>query len=215
MTIDDIRKLQALSGSGVQLSKSMMSQAMGLTEDELRENERMWQEENLRRDADIEYKRAYNKARLEALTTLFPRGHDHIQNIDKMVEIARDDQLNPLYEQTLRDFDDAKLAMSRAANKLAQAVKLTDSDKLSEMSKLDDYSTVYAKSGGIGAMLGGKGTSSISGSHGPVGPTGVPGPPGAQGVRGPSGPPGPPGPIGPAGRTSVQMFLDWFLARNK
>lgn len=163
-------------------------------------------EEQNKKLADAEYRRAYNQERMEALKTLFPRGHSHIPNIDTMVEIARADQLNPLYEQTLKDFEEAKLVMSRAANKLAQAVKLTDSDKLHEMLTADHNTVMGAK-----------------GASGPMGPQGIPGPAGyaslsnvvntatitashissssgsLTGAMGPMGMPGATGPQGPKG----------------
>jgi rubrerythrin len=162
------------------------------------------------RVADEEYRVAYNKERMEALKTLFPRGHSQIRDIDKMVDIAREDQLNPLYEQVLKDFDDAKLIMARAANKLAQAVKLTDSEKLEELNR-KEQETLYGNSGIMGAK-GVMGNSSISGMNsaksqnwsttlsqgvtmaaGPMGPTG------AVGMTGPKGDKGDPGVDGQKG----------------
>lgn len=52
--------------------------------------------------------------------------------VAKMLEIAKEDLFNPLYEQVVREFEEAKIRMEHATNKLAQAVKLTDNDKLNE-----------------------------------------------------------------------------------
>lgn len=173
--IEHIKALAELAKSGVISNKELMNQ-MGLSPmvdqtamsaadihhklekqlDQLREYENKVK-------ADQEYREAYNRERMEALKTLFPRGHNAIQDIDKMVDIAREDQLNPLYEQVLKDFEDAKLNMSRAANKLAQAVKLTDSDKLEEMKKAE-RETVY-----------GMGYKGATGPTGNIGSVGIPG----------------------------------------
>jgi hypothetical protein len=66
----------------------------------------------------------------ESKSSLYPRAHAPIANLNVIEDIARENQLNPLYESTLKEFDEAKAAMSRAAHKLAAAVKLTDSDEL-------------------------------------------------------------------------------------
>jgi hypothetical protein len=71
---------------------------------------------------------AKHRERLDALKTIFPRGYDPIENFDIMINVARENQLNPLYEQVLKEFENAQSALHRAANKLASAVKISDSD---------------------------------------------------------------------------------------
>ena len=51
-----------------------------------------------------------------------------IDHLEIMERIARENQLNPLYEQVLREYDEAILRLNSAQNKLAQAVKITDYD---------------------------------------------------------------------------------------
>ena len=224
-TQEEVDQIIALAGLGSVSNKSMMQQ-LGITQSQIEENERMWAQENQQRIADEEYRREYNKERLEALKTLFPRGHDQIRDIDKMVDIARADQLNPLYEQVLKDFDDAKLVMSRAANKLAQAVKLTDSEKLEEMNKTYDSVNYASKLGGIGASFNSirsmSGTSGIySNGSSTISNSAMVGPPGAMGATGMTGPkgdkgdPGPPGIDGARGPSFAEWLLEKFLRRNK
>lgn len=208
----EIDAVRQLAGLGM-ISTNSVKTALGLSQEEIEANERQWHEEQQQRIADVEYRHEYNKERMEALKTLFPRGHDQINNIDKMVEIARADQLNPLYEQVLKDFDDAKLVMSRAANKLAQAVKLTDSEKLEEMNKGSDSISYGSKMGGIGgnfssirngsATIVGSGSLNV-GPPGAIGATGPVGPTGQTGAKGDKGDPGPPGERGPS-------FAEWLL----
>lgn len=50
--------------------------------------------------------------------------------IEAAARIAEEDQLNPLYESVLKEYQEAKLWMRRCENKLVQAVKLTDNDEL-------------------------------------------------------------------------------------
>jgi hypothetical protein len=143
-----------------------------------------------------------------ALKTFFPRGHAEIPHLDKMIDIAREDQLNPLYEQVLQEFDEAKLVMSRAANKLASAVKLTDSDKLADMVKTDNEAMLghkMASNSVYGKMSNSLG---VQGSNGPgPGVAGVPGMTGATGPKGDTGAPGPQGPQGPKGDTADVLTL--------
>jgi hypothetical protein len=135
-----------------------------------------------------------------ALKTFFPRGHAEIPHLDTMIDIARADQLNPLYEQVLQEFDEAKLIMSRAANKLASAVKLTDSDKLADMVKQDNEAMLghkMASNSVYGKMSNSLG---VQGTMGPgPGVAGVPGMTGAMGPKGDTGQPGPQGPKGDPG----------------
>lgn len=90
----------------------------------------MTDEEIEKKRLDYEYLQAEHNKRMDALQSHFPRAHQHIANLDIMEDIARENQLNPLYEEVLKDFDAAKVAMSRAANKLASAVKLTDLEEI-------------------------------------------------------------------------------------
>jgi hypothetical protein len=165
-----------------------------------------------------EVREAKHRERLDALKTVFPRGYRPIDNFDHMVDIARADQLNPLYEQVLKEFEDAQTALHRAANKLASAVKLTDMDAVTERAAKDNadylsaklnlnatygslnskmntfYPTTYAANvGGIGVNTT---ISNPYGTVGPVGPPGVPGPVGPmgmQGIKGDKGDKGDPG----------------------
>lgn len=77
----------------------------------------------------------------QAAETMFPKAHEKIDNLDEIENIARRDLLNPLYEQVLKEYDDAKTAMSRAAHKLAAAVKLTDSEELNRRTKSSNSNT--------------------------------------------------------------------------
>lgn len=160
MTEEELERIHRLQTAAL-LSRQEAMQMAGLTASEMAENERLWHVENQQRIADDEYRREYNKARLEALETLFPRGHDRIPHIDKMVDIAREDQLNPIYETALREFDEAKLAMSRAANKLVQAVKLIDSEKLEEQINEQYGGRTFTTSAGVGANIGNSQTSQV------------------------------------------------------
>lgn len=76
---------------------------------------------------------------------------DHIPDLDVMVKIARENQLNPLYEQVLADYDEAMRQLSCAANKLAQAVKLTDYDELSK--RVTDRKNHTTSAAGILSVL--------------------------------------------------------------
>jgi len=188
---EEIDLIRSMAQQGI-VSRATMMNVKNMSPEAIAENERMWADELQAKIDDAEYRGAYHKERMEALKTLFPRGHTTIPNIDKMVDIARADQLNPLYEQVLKDFEEAKLAMSRAANKLAQAVKLVDSDKLAEQTQSE---MVYTSSlGGIGAQLSQSAQGTISnGAIGSARIATVPGPMGPQGMQGPQGPQGPKG----------------------
>lgn len=50
--------------------------------------------------------------------------------------IASEDLLNPLYESVLKEYQEARSWLERCEQKLVQAVKLTDTDKLREMTTL-------------------------------------------------------------------------------
>ena len=65
--------------------------------------------------------------------------------IGKMLEIAKEDLLNPLYEQVVREFEEASIRMDHATNKLAQAVKLTDNEKLNEWQATKSSAAVAAQ----------------------------------------------------------------------
>ena len=224
-TQEEVDQVIALAGVGAVSNESMMRQ-LGITQAQIDENERMWAQENQQRIADEEYRREYNKERMDALKTLFPRGHDQIRDIDKMVDIARADQLNPLYEQVLKDFDDAKLVMSRAANKLAQAVKLIDSEKLEEMNKSYDSVNYASKLGGIGASYNSiksmsgtsaiySGCSTLSAANAMVGPPGAMGATGMTGPKGDKGDSGPPGIDGARGPSFAEWLFEKLFCRNK
>ena len=177
------------------------------------------------------------KEELDALKTIFPRGYAPIENFNIMLDVARDNQLNPLYESTLKDFEEAQSALHRAANKLASAVKLTDSELVQEKSHLKATEDLYTKinlnsaygrmaastintyfpssptsaAGTLGSGLGAG--ISTSGAVGPVGPPGVPGLTGAQGPMGPKGDTGvqgPPGIDGADAPSIVQALKDWI-----
>jgi hypothetical protein len=106
----------------------------------IEELERM---DQYRREKDL--KDAEHNERMEALKTFFPRGHAVIPNLHHMIDIARENQLNPLYEQVLKDFDEAQSALHRAVNKLASAVKITDSDEIAERAKNSDINDLFSK----------------------------------------------------------------------
>lgn len=168
---------------------------------------------------------------LEALKTIFPRGHAPIDNFNIIVEVARENQLNPLYESTLKDFEEAQAALHRAANKLASAVKLTDSDLIQEKAHAKATADLFTKinlnsayGSGIGTYYGSPSTTAVpSGVLGSglgagistsmVGPMGPPGPPGATGMTGMTGPKGDkgdPGVDGAPGTSVVQALKDWI-----
>lgn len=220
--IEHIKALADLAKVGVISNKELLNQiglppmaeqtAMSAAEIQSKMEKQLEQlrEYENRARADQEYREAYNRERMEALKTLFPRGHNSIPDIDKMVDIARDDQLNPLYEQVLKDFEDAKLIMSRAANKLAQAVKLTDSEKLEEMKKTE-RETLYGTIGQKGAMGHSYGASTKQSWSTTLnnGVTMAAGPVGATGMTGPKGDKGDPGPVGARG----PWFGEWLWNR--
>lgn len=79
---------------------------------------------------ETEMLQATHREKMEALKTLFPRGYSPIPGLEHMIDIARENQLNPLYEQVLKEFDEAQANLHRAVNKLASAVKLTDSEEV-------------------------------------------------------------------------------------
>lgn len=170
-----------------------------------------------------------HKQKLDALKTLFPRGYSVIPNFEIMVDVARGDQLNPLYEQVLKEFEDAQTSLHRAANKLASAVKLTDSEKVAEIAhkkatedllikttlnssygRFNYQPTAYTHVlGGVGANYG---VNAGGAAVGPMGPAGIPGPPGMTGPKGDNGdtgPMGPPGPKGDKGDSALQQIKNW------
>lgn len=117
--MDDLsQKLYISDGSG----------SIGYPVDSIQNIEQMDQYRRKRELLDAE-----NKERIEALKTIFPRGYEAIGDFNDMLDIAGDDQLNPLYEEVLKNFEEAQAALHRAARKLATAVKMTDSEKLSEI----------------------------------------------------------------------------------
>lgn len=182
-------------------------------------------------DRNKRLKEAELKEKIEALKTMFPRGHEVIKNLDIMVDIAREDQLNPLYEATLKEFDEAKLAMSRAANKLAAAVKLTDLEEIESREKAQaslgsNGATYYGNPYGIHTSVNSGGYTTIGGSSlgsygsttlaaGPMGPMGVPGATGPQGLTGPQGPKGDKGDPGVDGRFEWKSLWDWLFKKTK
>jgi hypothetical protein len=62
------------------------------------------------------------------------------ETFEKMLEIAKENLLNPLYEQVVEEYGAAKVRLETARNKLAQAVKLTDNEELLERTKQVDLS---------------------------------------------------------------------------
>lgn len=192
------------------------------TPEELKDMEVYLKEKELR---DEEHKQ-----KMSALSSIFPRGHAQIADLYDMVDIARADQLNPLYEKVLKEFEDAQSALHRAANKLASAVKLTDSDKLEENRKQKDsassaqlYKSMMGSAkvstnpwatttlGGIGATY--NNTVATSTIVGPPGAMGATGPQGPQGPQGPKGDVGAVGPAGPAGESYQSFFtrmVKWY-----
>lgn len=178
-----------------------------------------------RRDKEI--KDEEHKQKMLALQTIFPRGHAAIPDFVAMVDIARADQLNPLYEKVLKEFEDAQTALYRAANKLAAAVKLTDLEKLEERKEADHLAatanimrgmnTSYKVTsnpwatttlGGVGASYSTVGSTTLA-----TGPMGPPGPMGATGIQGVKGDKGDPGPAGPPGKDAdgiLSRFWKWY-----
>lgn len=53
-------------------------------------------------------------------------------DVGLMLQIAKENLLNPLYEQVVREFEEAQVRMMHARIKLALAVKLTDNEILNE-----------------------------------------------------------------------------------
>lgn len=53
-------------------------------------------------------------------------------DVELMLQIAKENLLNPLYEQVVREFEEAQVRMMHARIKLALAVKLTDNEILNE-----------------------------------------------------------------------------------
>lgn len=143
-----------------------------------------------------EYNSVKHRERLDALKTLYPRGYRPHPHLDTMLDIAREDLLNPLYEQVIKEFEAAQAALHRATDKLVAAVKLTDSDEVATRTKSEMDSIMGAKSmnyhsatAGISAKLG---SSGVNGLVGPVGAPGIPGPQGPKGDKGDAGDPGTP-----------------------
>lgn len=58
------------------------------------------------------------------------RGIDMISEADHAYDIASGDLLNPLYDQVVKEYEEAQAWLTRCENKLVQAVKLTDHDEL-------------------------------------------------------------------------------------
>lgn len=190
-------------------------------------------EELARRDEYIREKEILDethKQKMEALKTLFPRGYSVIPNLEHMIDIAREDQLNPLYEQVLKEFEEAQSALHRATNKLASAVKLTDSETVEERAKktferdfatkinlnssygsINNYTTFIPPSSYYAGQLGGGIGANLTGAAN----TGPMGPPGMTGMTGPKGDKGDPGLDGKDGRSAFECIRDWFKALVK
>lgn len=173
-----------------------------------------------------ELKDEEHKQKMLALQTIFPRGYAPIADFTKMIDIAREDQLNPLYEKVLQEFEDAQTALHRAANKLASAVKLTDLEKLEERNKADHIAATAQLYSGISGLNSSYkisanpwatttiGTSTLAaGPVGPMGPVGMQGAQGMQGIQGPKGDKGDVGPVGPPGQDAegiLRRFWKWY-----
>lgn len=174
-------------------------------------------EELAKRDEYIREKEILDEThrqKMESLKTLFPRGYPIIPNLEHMIDIAREDQLNPLYEQVLKEFEEAQSALHRATNKLASAVKLTDSEAIEARAR-DSFERDYAMKiyrnsaygnisnqttfvptstyypnqpgGGVGANMTGAASvppTNLVGPPGPMGPMGMSGPKGDKGDPG-------------------------------
>jgi hypothetical protein len=115
-------------------------EAMSGYQPSIEELERM---DQYRRDREL--REAEYREKMEALKTFFPRGHAVIPNFDIIIDIARENQLNPLYEQVLEEFEKAQSALHRSANKLASAVKLTDSEEIERRAKSTDLDSIFKK----------------------------------------------------------------------
>ena len=162
-----------------------------------------------------EHMEAKHRERMDALKTIFPRGYHPMHGFEHMVDIARENLTNPMYEQVLKEFEDAQTALHRAANKLATAVKMTDIDEVNERTNQRDtdylsakmklnsaYGSMNAKaakynasipSGGISysaTNITGAATVTNASIATAVGPQGVPGPQGPMGIKGDKGDPG-------------------------
>ena len=72
------------------------------------------------------------------VNTVFPKGYTPVEDFGIMVEIARDNQLNPLYASVIEEFDDATARLHAATRKLIQAVKLTDIEEIENRKSQDD-----------------------------------------------------------------------------
>ncbi len=185
-------------------------------------------------EAADEYRRqreileADHNEKLSAMKSFYPRGYDPVENLDIMIDIARDDQLNPLYEGVLKNFEEAQAAMHRAVSKLVTAVKITDSEKVEEIARkraIESMTSTLASKYGFNtynntispastyhghatsiSTTGATLTSSLVGPTGPVGATGMTGPQGPKGDKGDQGPPGP-----PANTNKIlQELKDWI-----
>lgn len=167
---------------------------------------------------------AKHRERLDALKTIFPRGYEPIENFDIMVNVAREDQLNPLYEQVLKEFENAQSALHRAANKLASAVKISDSDEVASRAHTEsmDLLSKIRFNSGVGStyahttQLYAKGHTSIIGANmtgaavpGPVGPMGM------QGPQGPKGDKGDPGADGTVDENLIQRMIRKAMGTGK
>jgi len=114
-------------------------------------------EEQRRRDEyrrDAELLEAEHRERMEALKTIFPRGYAPDDCFDLALDLAGEDQLNPLYETVLKEFEDAQTALHRAARKLLTAVKMTDSDELAERKGKRQSKHLEAAINGLGRQNG-------------------------------------------------------------
>jgi hypothetical protein len=79
------------------------------------------------KNADLERKESELK---ELKANLWPAGYDIIPDFDVYLSIARDNLDQETYEQVVKDFDEAQVALARMAKKLATIVKIKDSESL-------------------------------------------------------------------------------------
>jgi len=214
-------------GSGIYLGESRPGSEAYLTRE--LSPEEMAKMDEYRREKEIFD--AKQREELEALKTLFPRGHAPIDNFMTMVDVAREDQLNPLYEKVLKEFEDAQSALHRAANKLASAVKLTDSEELDSRvrSHRDSSARIHLQNASLNSYytrnVGIPSSYTVPGSTAGIATLGqvsqnlstiAVGPTGLTGQQGPSGPPGPKGDKGDKGEPGVappgmvDRLLDWI-----
>lgn len=190
-----------------------------------------------------EYMEAKHHERMDALKTIFPRGYQPMHGFEHMVDIARENLTNPMYEQVLKEFEDAQTALHRAANKLATAVKMTDIDEVNERTNQRDtdyikakmklnaaYGSMNAKAanhstsmpqGGISYPANLTGAATITGANLIAGTSGVPGPmgpagmPGAQGIKGDKGDKGDPGKDAVIDETLLRKLIRMVRGEDK